>query len=281
MNEAEYWGSTDMVFQCLIDKKRTVFFGDVISNAVKEGDVVVDLGAGSGILSLYAAKAGASKIYAIEAGKDIHRSLQMTIDSNNLEDKIILIKGDATNIKLPEKVDVVLCEMIATCLLDELQIPAISNILNYCKADTKIIPETMNNYIDLVDSDEDFYGHKIKAVQYEYGYCDDSGRRNPIQKSNKYMYKSLNFTRPILDTHIKQEVNLVIKSEGIINGLRFSNTSGFPDGSLLGETPAYCMPLIIPLNEVQVSEGDVFKVNIEYEMCKGLNNLTFSVDKKD
>ena len=36
MDDKKYWGGTDMVFQCLIDKKRTVFFSDIIKKVVKK-----------------------------------------------------------------------------------------------------------------------------------------------------------------------------------------------------------------------------------------------------
>ncbi|MBT5237347.1 methyltransferase domain-containing protein [Candidatus Peregrinibacteria bacterium] len=279
MDDKKYWGGTDMVFQCLIDKKRTVFFSDIIKKVVKKGDVVVDLGTGSGVMSLYAIQAGAKKVYSVEADMDLCSTLEKTIKLNNLEGKMELIKADATKVELPEKVDVVICEMIATCLLDELQVPVMNNILRYCHSDTKIIPSVMDNYIDLVQTDEEFYGVRIKAVQYEYGYSDESGRSDPIQRSDKHMYYSADFTTPIQNTYISREITLDILSDGIVNGLRFSNNSKFPDGSELGETPAYAMPLIMPIEDITVSAGDKVAVKFDYEMCTGLHNLSFNIQK--
>ena len=53
----------------LEDRKRTgSYYEAVMKNAhLFEGRVVLDVGTGSGILALFAAKAGASKVYAIEA----------------------------------------------------------------------------------------------------------------------------------------------------------------------------------------------------------------------
>ena len=48
----QIWSSTDFPYQCLLDFKRTTMFQAAIQAIVKQGDIVLDAGAGSGILSL-------------------------------------------------------------------------------------------------------------------------------------------------------------------------------------------------------------------------------------
>lgn len=52
-----------------MDEVRTTHYRNAILNNKMdfEGKIVLDVGAGSGILSLFAAQAGAAKVYAIEA----------------------------------------------------------------------------------------------------------------------------------------------------------------------------------------------------------------------
>lgn len=129
----QYWSMTEGVFNCLIDAERTKAFKQAVQNTVRKGDVVADLGSGSGILAMFAADAGARKVYAVEIDKRNTRTLRDTFAVNGYEDRIVVLEGDATKIKLPEKVDVIIAEMVATGLIEELQIPAMNNTLASAK----------------------------------------------------------------------------------------------------------------------------------------------------
>ena len=51
---------------CLHDVARTRMWKEAIEDSVKPGDVVVDAGSGTGILGVFAAMAGAKKVYCVE-----------------------------------------------------------------------------------------------------------------------------------------------------------------------------------------------------------------------
>ena len=55
-------GHADMVF----DKSRVAAYRDAINETVKPGDVVADLGSGTGLLSFLCLQAGAARVHAIE-----------------------------------------------------------------------------------------------------------------------------------------------------------------------------------------------------------------------
>ncbi|KAF7648722.1 hypothetical protein LDENG_00152680 [Lucifuga dentata] len=81
--------------------------------------VVLDVGCGTGILSMFAATAGAKKVIAVDQSEIIYQAMDI-VRSNQLEDKITLIKGRIEDINLPvEKVDIIISEWMGYFLLFE------------------------------------------------------------------------------------------------------------------------------------------------------------------
>jgi protein arginine N-methyltransferase 1 len=79
---------------------------------VRPGDVVLDIGTGTGILAAAAARAGARRVYAVEAGA-IGKAAQAVFETNGLSDRVTLIEGWSTEIDLPEKADVLVSEILS------------------------------------------------------------------------------------------------------------------------------------------------------------------------
>ena len=61
---------------------------------VKEGDVAIDIGCGSGILSIIAAKLGASHVYAVDKSPDVVEIGRQNAEANGVGDKITFFSGD-------------------------------------------------------------------------------------------------------------------------------------------------------------------------------------------
>ncbi len=97
--------------QYLNDHIRVAAFRQAIHDVVKPGDVVVDLGAGTGVLGLLACQAGAARVYALESGGmiEVARSLAR---ANGFQDRVTYIPGHSLHVELPEKVDVVVADQI-------------------------------------------------------------------------------------------------------------------------------------------------------------------------
>ena len=102
----------------LEDTVRTQAFRDAIDRVVGPDDVVVDVGAGTGVLSLFAAHAGARKVYAIESTPIAHLARQIVAD-NGLGGVIEVIQGDAAEVTLPEKATVLVSECIGNFLMSD------------------------------------------------------------------------------------------------------------------------------------------------------------------
>ncbi|MED6138379.1 hypothetical protein PIB30_073798 [Stylosanthes scabra] len=87
---------------------------DKISNKV-----VLDLGCGTGILSVLCAKAGARKVYAVDAGTDIASQAANIVEANDLSHVIVVLSGRFEDVKIDENVDVIVSEWMGQMLLGE------------------------------------------------------------------------------------------------------------------------------------------------------------------
>ncbi len=95
----------------LNDRERVSSFLAGIREVVQPGDVVIDLGTGTGIFAIAAAQAGARHVYAIEAN-GIGRHAQAAFHANGLSDRITLLHGWSTQLSLPERANVLISEMV-------------------------------------------------------------------------------------------------------------------------------------------------------------------------
>ncbi|KAM1173462.1 hypothetical protein ACFX13_026789 [Malus domestica] len=82
------------------------------------GQAVLDVGAGSGILAIWSAQAGARKVYAVEA-TSMAEHARAVVKANNLQDVVEVIEGSMEDVVLPEKVDVIISEWMGYFLLRE------------------------------------------------------------------------------------------------------------------------------------------------------------------
>lgn len=95
--------------QYLADAARVGSFEQAIREVVRTGDVVLDLGAGTGILGLMACRAGAKRVYSVEVTSIIGLAREIC-KANGFADRVAFIKEFSLDTRLPEKVDVIVTD---------------------------------------------------------------------------------------------------------------------------------------------------------------------------
>jgi type I protein arginine methyltransferase len=134
----------------ICDRVRTEAFRRAISSMVRPGDIVLDVGAGSGILSMFAARAGAARVYAVERTTVAVMAQQLAID-NGVGDIVQVIQGDMVDADLPESVDVIVSEWLGGFGIDEgMLFPVIAARDRWLKPGGAMIPRSVTAWTALV-----------------------------------------------------------------------------------------------------------------------------------
>ena len=131
----------DDYYDMMSDEVRMENYSKAITQVVKPGDIVVDLGCGPGLLTFLALQAGAKKVYAIEKTDSIRLAEKVAL-KNNFSDRIEFIRENSLNVNLSEKADVLLSETLGSFALEENTLAfTIDARDRFLKKDGKMIPE--------------------------------------------------------------------------------------------------------------------------------------------
>ena len=132
------------------DRVRTEAFRRAINSVVRPGDIVLDVGAGSGILSVFAARAGAAAVYAVERTSIAVLAEQLAA-ANQVAETVTVIHGEVMDIELPEHVDVIVSEWLGGFGIDEgMLAPVIAARDRWLKPSGVMIPRTVTAWTALV-----------------------------------------------------------------------------------------------------------------------------------
>ncbi|KAL7624764.1 Ribosomal protein arginine N-methyltransferase rmt3 [Parahypoxylon ruwenzoriense] len=195
-NEAEkeedeskyYWESyagADIHEEMLKDTVRTDAYRDFIYNNkhLFAGKTVLDIGCGTGILSMFCARAGASRVFAVDASAIISKA-QENVFHNGLSSVITCVSGRIEDVVLPvDEVDVIVSEWMGYCLLFEAMLPSVLWARNrYLKPGGLLVPSHANLWLapvadpqyvaDNVTFWRDVYGFDMRSMQA--GIYDDA-----------------------------------------------------------------------------------------------------------
>lgn len=133
----------------LNDTVRMAAYEKAIRATVRPGMTVADIGAGLGVLSRMAVGAGAQKVYAIEFDADtiaLARG-QFTTDTKT-NTAMVWMQGLSGQLRLPEKVDVIVSETLGNLALDENILPTLIDARRrFLKPGGTLIPQRLKLFM--------------------------------------------------------------------------------------------------------------------------------------
>ncbi|KAG1663192.1 Protein arginine N-methyltransferase 1 [Nymphon striatum] len=177
--------------EMLKDEVRTLTYRNAMyhNRHLLKDKVVLDIGCGTGILSMFAAKAGASKVIGLKfysvlnyinnfslpqvECSGIVDHAEKIVAENNLSDIVKLVKGKVEEIVLPdgiEKVDIIISEWMGYCLFYESMLDTVLYARDkWLKDDGLLFPDRATLYICGIE-DRQYKDEKINWWDNVYGF---------------------------------------------------------------------------------------------------------------
>lgn len=285
---AEFYVYDDVVYRSMAtDEARNERYRSAFKSL--KGKKIVEIGPGPEvILSRLALEAGAEKIYAIELLEETYRKAQVTLQRLGLEDRIILIHGDATQVELPEKVDYCISEIVGAIGGSEGSAKIINDTRHFLQNGQCMIPQRSLTKIaafSLPTTDFDYHfspiaAHYVQQIFAQRGYSFDlrlcvKNFNHDSLLSNADVFEDLDYTQemPLEATH---SIELQIDKAGLFTGFLVWLTLYTDETHVVDilHQQASWIPVYLPidLSGIEMQPGDKIIATVERKLCEnGLN----------
>lgn len=156
-------------FTMLNDSERNEAYDAAIRRAVKPGDIVLDIGSGSGLLAMMAARAGAAHVYSCEAVPIIAKKARQIVAANGLSDQITILSKLSFNMKIgtdmPKKANVLISEIVDGVLVGEGILPTLNHALSeLVEPDAAILPASGRLFLTVIESEEVYLDERASTA---------------------------------------------------------------------------------------------------------------------
>ena len=281
-SDSPVWSGSDFPYVCLKDRGRTLELMAAVTDLVRPGDVVLDLGSGSGILSLAAARAGASEVIAVELDSLMARTLRQTVSANGYEDIITVVNTDARTLQDLEP-DLVLAELIDTGLMDEPLVPVMNHLTEsgVVNEHTRLLFAGYTTTLTLVEADHDYYGFKILAPKHEWPYYETDAAGSGWWKTawrssgEPVTAGTWRFGAEVIEPLVERRLDV---PTGSVNSLLIEGSMHLGTGAELGSFNSLNAPKLLPIDSALLESGQLL---VSYVMGGGLQSLAIRDARED
>lgn len=156
-------------FEIVHDQIRNEAYARALNEHVRPGMVVFEVGTGTGLLAMLAARSGAAHVYTCERSPEIAAAARDIIARNGLADRITVIAKDVYDMEpgrdMPQRADLFVAELLDNCLLGE-NVLAITEIARqrFLKPDAIMIPQHIGLMAALVSGKGHHHRYRVETV---------------------------------------------------------------------------------------------------------------------
>ncbi len=252
----------------LADPARMEAFREAIANTVPIDAKVLDLGAGTGVLSFFAARR-AAHIWCVERNPELVEAARRLLAINPGHATIEIIQADAFDYLPPEPVDIVICEMLHVGMLREKQVPVLSSfkrryLEKFGLPLPVFLPEAFLQAVQPVQQSFDFNGYYAPIPSLQ----DPSAQHQRTRELSKPVLFQVASYGESLPADCIWTGEIKIEHGGSLNALRFITKNVLT----IIETEQrsidwFSQYLIMPLPDtIEVSTGQTISVSFAYAL---------------
>lgn len=247
----DFYNDIEMHRRMVGDEVRTRAFFDSIRATVKPGDVVLDVGAGSGILSMFAAQAGAARIYAIERAPGAAALARQMLVENGMADRVHVIEADVKDAPDLEPVDVIVSEWLGAYGVDESMLsPVLLARDRWLKTGGKMIPGETKAWLAPVFNEAGSeatafqgrpYGLNLRTLSPysadEAVWLPEGAREEDLRAEPQELWTTLPTEMETREAIQPYAAQLSFSIDGPVNGLAAWFTAELPGAGVLTNRP--------------------------------------------
>lgn len=270
-------------YQMLDQQARIGGFEAAIDQIVEPGMKVLELGVGTGVLSFFAARAGADRVYSVERLPHVAKAAQRFIAANGVADRVTIVNGDAASYLPPEPVDLVICEMLHSAMLREKQLAVIASFKERYRAHfggplPRFLPEAAVMAVQPVMTNYQFRGYEAPVPMF----VDANNAHRTTNLAMPMLYSMFTYAEAY-PTRFAVDQTIGIEQRGTLNSLRFITKNLL--AMILEDNRSIdwdMQDLIIPLAApIQVEVGDIVHLRFQYDAGGSLLALVDSIDSNE
>lgn len=285
VNGLTYWAVEPLFpawhFAMLNDHRRTQYFRRALAEVVTPDTVVLEAGAGAGLLSLLAARAGAKHVYACEHIPELADLARKIVASNGYQDRVTVIPKPIEELRigvdLPAAADILLFDHISGDVLGYGAMAVVEAASRLTRPGAPVVPCAVDLCGRIVECPSMAQKGRIDQIegfdfslanQYAPPFLTISNFARDLRYSSEcFDIFHFNFGRP-LDRHRQRIVEVATTHAGVVHGLmtwlkiHFRPGLGYETGDF--EQPDFRRPQFMPFAKpLTVKKGD----HLEIRLC--------------